>query len=175
MKKTAIILLLLIVIISQCGYYCLYGYEIYCAKQSAKEEKLQQIPDELLTKINANDNNQIYWEDEGEELRLNGQMYDVVREKVESGNKYLLCIPDEKEDSLFNGLSEVIKINTDANTTGKHQFGVKFQNIDIICTNSNSFFPEKTIAYLPAEFYEYKSALNIAYKKIHFPPPKSIS
>ena len=133
------------------------------------------MPDELLTKIKANNNNQIYWEDEGKELRLNGQMYDVVREKIENRNHYLLCITDEKEDNLFMTLSNMIKDNTDTNNTGKHQFSLKFRNIDIICTTGISFLADKIVSYSPAEFYEYKSALNLTYKKVHFPPPKSFS
>ena len=159
-------------VLGQCGYYCFYAYQIYCAKQLATEQLLKQMPDEALTKISINSNNQIYWEEEGKEIRLNGHMYDVVREKSEKGNTYLLCISDEKEDGLFMELSDLIKINTEANTTGKHNLNLKFQPVDIFCTTYNNFSAEGIIAYSAPEFHQYKSTLHLMYKKVHFPPPK---
>lgn len=158
------------VVLSQFGYYCFYAYQIYHAKQLAKEQLLQQIPDAALTKISTTD--KIYWEEEGKELRFNGQMFDVVREKTENGKAYLLCVSDEKEDGLFMELSDLIKVNTDANTTGKHSLNLKFQPIDIFCNTPNNFLTEKVIAYSVPEFYEFESALHLTYKKVHFPPPK---
>jgi hypothetical protein len=133
---------------------------------------LHQIPDAALTKISVNDNKEIYWEEEDKELRLNGQMFDVVREKSENGKAFLLCVSDKKEDGLLMQLSDLIKVNTDANTTGKHNLNLKFQPVDIFCSAYSNFSADKMVAYSVPEFFQYKSALFLTYKKVHFPPPK---
>lgn len=176
LKRITVIPLLLIVVLSQFGYYCFYAYQIYCAKQLAKEQLFNQIPDEALTGIRLNDNKQIYWEEEGKELSFKGQMYDVVREKVRNGNTYLLCVSDEREDKLLTELSDLIKVNTDANSnnTGKHHLDLKFQLNDIIFSKHSNFSQEKSIVYITTpQFYDYTSPLNLTYKKVHCPPPKA--
>jgi hypothetical protein len=67
---------LIIVFLSQCGYYCFCAFQIFLAKEAAREALLKKVPDNLLTKIRTSDNDKtIEWEEEGKEFRLNGEMY----------------------------------------------------------------------------------------------------
>lgn len=171
MKKVSIILLIVILVIGQFGYYCFYAYRIYCAKEEAKQQVLKQIPGHLLTKISA-DNPLIHWEEENE-FSLDNKMYDVARVEVQNGKKYFLCASDENEDALIKKFAAVISGNkAEGNNTGKNQTGVKFQVNDIICSSYNEPGKKGIAVEDICSFPLYTPGLSITDKNVHTPPPK---
>jgi hypothetical protein len=158
-------------VLSQCGYYCIYAFKIYAAKAEAHNQLLQQVPENLLTKICIQDNaGSIQWEEEGKELRLNDEMYDVVKEKSENGKKYLLCINDKKEDEVLKALASVVKNNTD-NSSDKQQNIVKFSIPEWIFELYNSGIPDISADSLQKEYSSYNSATLTGVVEVNSPPP----
>ena len=171
LKKVSIILLIVILVMGQFGYYCFYAYNIYCAKEEAKERILKQVPRHLLTRISA-DNPSINWEEENE-FRLDDKMYDVARVEVENGKKYLLCVSDENEDALIKKFAAVITSNkAEGNNSAKNQQALKFQVNDIICSTYNESSQKNIAAEDICGFDIYTPGLSITDKNVHTPPPK---
>lgn len=172
LKKLTLISLLSIIVLSQFGYYCFCTLQIYAAKESAKEQILKQIPENLLTKISMEDyGNAIKWEEEGREFSLMGAMYDVVKIKNEHGKNILLCINDAKEDEILAAFASVI-INNSGTSSGSsgHQTIIKFSipewisecyNYDFLGININT----------STEYFKYDSSLHSGAKEVNSPPP----
>jgi phosphotransferase system HPr-like phosphotransfer protein len=174
-KKLAVISLLTILLIGQWGYYVFYAVQLYKAKKEAFIKTLQTIPETLLTKIDIDDNaDKIKWEDDGKELKLHGQMYDVVAVKIESGRKVALCINDEKETEVLKELSNVSAKHNDLNSSDKtkapltSKITVPIQ--DWIFDGfllSGDYTPEKIIS----KYYNYSQALQKRFIEVNSPPP----
>jgi len=170
LKKLTLISLLVIVVLSQCGYYCFYAFKIYSAKIEAHNQLLHQVPENLLTKISLQDNaRSIQWEEEGKEFRLNDEMYDVVKEKKEDGKRYLLCLNDKKEDEVLKALASTVKNNTE--NSNKQQNMMKFSIPEWIFEQHTSVMPEMGFNNLKKEYSNYNSALLTGVVEVNSPPP----
>jgi hypothetical protein len=160
--------------ISQFGYHTYCVYQLFEAKEAAHEAILQQLPENLLTKI-ALDNNTtaIEWEEEGKEFKLNGQMYDVVHTTYENGKTYLHCFGDKNEDEVLAKFQSVIK-NTLDNSTEKSNHTVKmimpewlFEVQEMVINNQTSIIPSQ-------KYMSYSSRLCNTDVQITYSPPDLI-
>jgi hypothetical protein len=174
LKKLTVIILTVIIAIGQWGYYSFYQIKIYNARQQAQEQLLNQIPQSQLTQIKLDNNTAICWEEEGKEFSINNEMYDVVRVEIKNGIKYLFCISDTKEDSIFKKMASFVKNNTQDNTSSKNLLQTKFQLNDIICNTYNNQIKDNYIHYTFHYFYSYTSKLTFTFSKVNTPPPKPL-
>lgn len=173
LKKLTLISLLLILVLSQCGYYCIYTYQTHIAKIAAHEQMLKQIPENLLIKICVQENAaNIQWEEEGKELRLQGEMYDVVKEKIENGKKYLFCISDKKEDEVQDALASAVKNSTDNTSgSGKSPNTVKLIISEWIFELNNDIHQQIKVEDTKKKYSHYNSPLYSWVVEINAPPP----
>ena len=158
--------------LGQIGYYCFCSIQMYLVKQAAREQLLQQIPENLLSKICIEDNTDaIHWEEKGKEFSFNEEMYDVVKIKNEAGKTYALCISDKKEDKIIDILQKVVKSNTDnSSDSGKHNSNGKTSIPDWIFELQPDPAPDN-IAFTQHNYFSFKSALYFNYIEINSPPP----
>jgi len=170
LRKTATIFLLCVLIISQLGYYSYCIYQLFEAKEAAHEAILQQLPENLLTKITLDNNTAIEWEEEGKEFKLNGEMYDVVRTTYQNGKTCLHCFGDKNEDKVLAKFQSVIK-NTMDNSSDKNTHSVKIIMPDWLF-EVQAFAIGNQVLVLPSQKYvSYSSTLCSTYAKIAYSPP----
>ena len=142
------------------------------AKEAAHKEILKQIPENLLTKISVQDNGKaIQWEEAGKEFNLNGEMYDVVKVKYESGKEYLLCLSDKKEATVLASIDKIAKANSEtAAGSGKHAVN-KVIVPDWTWESPNNSNQNNPLSYIKKEYYKNTSALFFNFIEINSPPP----
>jgi hypothetical protein len=160
-------------VLGQCGYYCFCSFQMYLAKQSAREKVLKQIPENLLTRICLQDNNNpVEWEEEGKEFSWNGEMYDVVKIKNEDGKAYAFCISDKKEDKIIDAIEKIVKSNTDnSSDSGKHNSVGKSSIPDWVFELQLDNHIDEAVAITQNKYFNFKSALYFNYIEINSPPP----
>ena len=166
MKKTATILLLLLVFFAHLGYYFICVYQQYCIRQEVKRELHSTIPETELQIIIA-EANHIVWEEEGEEFLLNGEMFDVVYKEVKNGKTYLHCLNDKKEQQLLDHLVKMIKHNTRKNRASKV---LKYQVPDFEAFRADA--APSGFFLLTVHHTNFTSALHSSVREILTPPPR---
>lgn len=172
LKKSTVILFLIIVFLSQCGYYCFCTIQLLLAKEAAREQLLKDIPENLLTKICTSDNTAIQWEEEGKEFRLNGEMYDVVKMKYENGKTYVICINDEKEDEIFAAFEKVIESNIEnSSNQSKHHSTGKIVIPDWVLELQQDNPGNVNPSIIKREYLPYTSNLYYHFIEVNSPPP----
>ncbi|MDQ6758056.1 MAG: hypothetical protein M3004_14125 [Bacteroidota bacterium] len=113
-----------------------------------------QITFNELEKICYSDNQQkIYWEDEGKEFLFNRQMYDVVNTKVENGKTILYCVKDKKEKEIIDRYNLITKNNSSAgkkakaivdNTFNLFVYQNEKNNVSFAILHLDKYFPPDT-------------------------------
>ena len=103
-------------------------------RREFKEAVFSSLPDSTFekfseTRINKNG----YWEEEGKEFWLDGELFDVVRKKVEKGTVVYYCINDEKEEKIIEHQNKLTEKNTE--TENKKQESAKLSFPDILLAN----------------------------------------
>jgi hypothetical protein len=89
-------------------------------KKAIKEIIVGQLKDKELEQISLSDNkHKIFWEEEGKEFSLNGEMFDVVKKKVVNGKTILLCINDKIEQALLDKYNSITKHNSSSDKKAK--------------------------------------------------------
>ena len=172
LKKLTVIILLLIVAVSQCGYYCFCAVQLFIAKQAAQQEILKQVPENLLTKISLQDNEKaIQWEEAGKEFSLHGEMYDVVKVKYESGKKYLLCLSDEKEAKVLESIEKIVKANNETAAGSGKRTVAKVAMPEWTWESPYNSNQDNPLSYTKKKHYCNASALFFNCTEINLPPP----
>ena len=138
-------------------------------KESVKEKIFREIKDEELEIVSVSNNQNIYWEEEGKEFLLNGQMYDVVKVRSVNGKMTLYCINDKKEKALIDNYNLVTKHNSSPDKKGKNAFDNSFNLFVDLNERDNTLYP----GAVAIAFCSFDSQLcdNIA-ERIS-PPPKA--
>ena len=126
LKKLSLIVIVAVLAYSQVGYYFLIRYHQHEQKELIKEKLVRELKDEELEIITLNDDQKIYWEEDGKEFLLNGEMYDVVKIKSVNDVKTLYCINDKKEKALIEKYNLVTKHNSSSDKKGKNTFDNSF-------------------------------------------------
>jgi hypothetical protein len=160
------------VFLSQCGYYCYCGIQLYLAKQQVRKELLKEIPENLLVKISVENNKALQWEEEDEEFSLYGEMFDVVKLKYENGKKYAFCINDKNEDKLNAVLDNVIRANMDiASGKTKNYTTAKIAIPEWVFELQPALPSHHYFSTIHKKYYTYKSSLYYHFIEIISPPP----
>jgi hypothetical protein len=115
-KKISAFILMICLFFTVMGYHFIFRMRINEAKQEMKARLLAQNSSELTQfELTPEKMSALEWEDE-KEFVLDGQMYDVVEMKSDSGTISLKCIPDHKETAL---IEQYIKTNTSSGSEKK--------------------------------------------------------
>jgi hypothetical protein len=133
------------------------------AEDTSSNQKVQFVFDE-------NTFQNLDWVEENE-FRLNGIMYDVIKEvKSTDGNHYIQCLEDDKETWLFEELNRQSHENSAGSDKQKNmQKLLKLFSITYVAAN-NAFSLNESIIIIPNFFYsEHYTSI---YANILSPPPK---
>ena len=97
----------MILLVNGSGFYVYYIFQLRQIRTEMREA-LRSRPDSELEVMTLT---QAAFEDalvEADEMKVNGKMYDIARVERDGVNVKIYCVHDEKEDSLFALLQEVI-------------------------------------------------------------------
>jgi hypothetical protein len=111
MKNRLAIFLLIIFCTDITGYYLVFSFRQIINKQNIKYSIRQNLPNELLALIISTPSTakELHWKEKGE-FRYHGNMFDVVRKEIKSGDTiFYYCIEDKKETKLISNLDEFVK------------------------------------------------------------------
>ncbi len=104
---SALVILFLVRII---GYFPFFKIEQWTIRREIKTMLKKAIPDaELEVFSYPVGSTEAKKYGEKDEFELHGEMYDVVRKKIEAGILKLYCIHDNKETGLFNRLDRTVR------------------------------------------------------------------
>lgn len=154
---------------SQVGYYFIFRNSQSQQKEAIKEKINSRLAEGELQIISFTDNQQkIYWEEEGKEFLLNGEMYDVVKSKTVNGKELLYCINDKKERELVDKYNSITKHNSSSDKKGKSNVD-NSQNLFIFDIDDNrdqfAVSPVNRFGYFDSQLLENVMDHNS-------PPPK---
>ena len=138
-------------------------------KEAIKEKIFQNLKDEELQSISLSDNQNIYWEEDGKEFLLNGEMYDVVKRKIINGKVVLYCINDKKEKELVDNYNLITKHNSSSDKNGKNNIDNSF-NLFVYHDEKNS---DQYFILAANKFYSFVSHLTESIDDNISPPPKA--
>lgn len=111
MKRVVSILILLFVLTGTAGIQFIFSSLEYSIKKDIKHRIKNGVPENDLHVFSFNDHEEPVWVKPGKEFRINGAMFDVVRqEKNEEGVTYY-CISDIQETMLFATLGQFTREN----------------------------------------------------------------
>ena len=171
LRNLSVISLLVLFVISQVGYYCVYHYQQNRIKEDVKRQLFANVPESSLLVFEI-DTPGIEWEEEGKEFYLHGELFDVAKIKNVAGKTFIYCINDKKEEKLLQDLAQTIKSQTDNNGSGKSgKHEIKFQITDLTIKhleNISVFDPALSYRY-----FSFDAELLTSFKKIKVPPPRA--
>ena len=168
LKKLFLITIIAVLAYSQVGYYFVMHYFQNEQKETVKAKIFQHLKDTDLETISPSNPN-IYWEEDGKEFLLNGQMYDVVKTKIVNGREVLYCINDKKEKALIDNYNLITKNNSSPDKKAKNSFDNSFNLFVDPNERENNFYPGPVaIAYCSFD----SQLCEITSEQIS-PPPKA--
>ena len=138
-------------------------------KEAIKEKIFQNLKDEELQSISLSDNQNIYWEEDGKEFLLNGEMYDVVKTKTVNGKVILYCNSDKKEKALIDNYNLITKHNSSSDKKGKNTIDNSF-NLFVYHDEKNS---DQYFILAANKFHSFISHLTESIDDNISPPPKA--
>jgi len=168
LKKALASSLLLVLFISQVGYYFIYTIQQFIIKEEMERELLQHIPDsslEVIIEEEVADN--IEWEEDGREFSLDGTLYDVARIEKKEGKTFLYCINDKKEKQLLDNLAKAVGKN---HNDKKGRNNIKSLMFDLVYITTEEEL--KTFSY-PSTYSYFNVTLVSSFEEINSPPPKA--
>jgi hypothetical protein len=168
LKKLSLITIIAVLAYSQVGYYFVMRHHQHEQKEAVKEKIFRQLKDEELEVISLSDNPNIYWEEDGKEFLLNGEMYDVVKTKSVNGKEIAYCINDKKEKALIDKYNLVTEHNSSADKKGKNTFD---NSLNLFVYSDEVDAPSFSICIQTFSFFH--SSLPEAMIKQASPPPKA--
>lgn len=114
----------------------------------------------------------VTWNKKGKEFILNGEMYDVVREKDINGKTFIYCIKDSEEKKLLNEFADTFHDDNAGNANNKKQgyvFKLKFPESDWYGFGGDPvFFPPED-----QYFHDADDALVTLCNPVYTPPPQT--
>jgi hypothetical protein len=130
MKKTVSILLIVSFVFNTIGFYVLFFAVKYQNKERITELIHKGIVDDhlILLKIPkkiTSQNNASFQRIESDELKYNGNMYDIVKEESHDGLIYFYCISDEVEDEIIASIESYTQ-NNSFNNQLKNKYNQNF-------------------------------------------------
>jgi hypothetical protein len=170
LKKTIAISFLLILCVSQLGYYFIYHFQQIQVKREIKTKIFAALSESAFEIFIAEENiDAIKWEEDGKEFSLHGELYDVAKIKKINGKTLLYCVNDKKEKELLNNFIKAIKASTNNGKSGKHTLKFQLTDYTIIPIEKNA----EVRLLCNQKFICYNSSLHTAITEINTPPPKA--
>lgn len=168
MKKITAIFFLLFLSISQIGHSIIFYVQLWHIKTIVKEAVSAGVQESFCDIIEDNEN--IRWEEAGEEFSLNGEWYDVVTSKKSGGKTLLYCLNDKKEERLLQTFTNTIALTSGHEKGKSDQYAFKFHITDQYIISATQTLP-------PAHFTKtyhtcVKAALSSSFPEIYIPPPR---
>lgn len=173
MRKIVTISLLIVLFLSQVGYYFFYSLKRLDVQSERKEELKAGVPLNSFTTIILEENSAgIKWEEKGEEFYLDGILYDVAAINKTPGKTYLYCLTDKNELQLLKNMAKAVKSGNDTQDNDKDsKHTIKFQFSDYILSD-----PEKlshSILIPQREYFEINASLMFSYQLVDIHPPQA--
>lgn len=171
MQKVVIISFIVLLFISQGGYYIIYAIRQYQIREEVKEQLLARLPESYLEVIMPDENPASFtWLEEGREFSLHGQLYDVAKTKTVNGKKVLYCLKDSKEQQLLEERSATQSANNNNATDKGSGHTIKFQLNDCIAEQVDNTLPANGAA--SREHIVFNAALYFSFREVTSPPPQ---
>jgi len=155
MKKSGSVIVVLLFLFTNGGFYLYFRALQHQAQQEIKHEIKQGLKEKDLSLIVVPVNNKkdISWIRPGKEFRYQGAMYDVVKTRTAGQKKYYYCINDIKEKQL------VVRFNK--NHKQREKTARKLKR-----AQSNKYFPRK----YSSQNYFSTSGFSFAVYSFHYKP-----
>jgi hypothetical protein len=166
-KKYLLFFLLSSLWLWQVGYYFLFIYE----QQNIKYQVLKSISQNHPFLNNnfvwiAVSQNDIVWEEEGRELVINNNLYDVVTTSMHLGKSYYVCINDTQENDL---IAQYCSYHKKTNQTKKSSF----PEYHFTCISSLiNLFKPSFFDYTKQTYPVYRAFFVHNHSAVLYPPPK---
>lgn len=130
MKKTISIVLIVSFVFNTIGFYILFFAVKYQNKERITELIHKGIINDYLillkiSKKTASQNNASFQRIESNEVKYNGNMYDIVKEETYDSLIYFYCISDEVEDEIIASLENYTP-NNSFNNQLKNKYNQNF-------------------------------------------------
>ncbi len=173
MRKLFTISLLLLVSVSQVGYYFFYVQQRSVVQDEMKEQLLSQPSENLYQVIILEDNlASITWEEKDKEFYLHDMLYDVASIKKVNGKTRLYCLNDQKEEQLVKNMAKLVMSGNDNTINGKEtKHSIKFQLNDFVVHTTDRL---SYTAGIPQQEYVYFDAsLFSTTQPVHTHPPQA--
>lgn len=139
-------------------------------KKSIKKQIRSKLSNAELEAISLTDNyHVIHWLKPEKEFLFNGEMYDVVRSKIENGKIVLYCINDKEEKALVDNYNLITKHNSSSDKKGKHTVD---SPVKLFVKEDENIF-NLAFTLLHNSFHSYDSDLPDNITDKISPPPKA--
>jgi hypothetical protein len=173
LRKIVTILLLIVLFLSQVGYYFLYSLKRLDVQSERRDELKAGVPVNTLSTIILEENSAaIKWEEKGEEFYLDGILYDVASINKTPGKTYLYCLTDQNEQQLMKNVVKAVKSGNDTQDnerSSKHT--IKFQFSDYIVTDFEKLSHSGLIPQ--RKYSQIDASLISSYKSVDIHPPQA--
>lgn len=109
MKKTAAILLVMLILSQGAGMFFLLKLQQSAARMDMKERLKRGVDDSELTHFvfHRNTPKEVSWVHE-REFMYGGEMYDVVRQASKGDSVFIACVHDHRETKLVKQLLKIV-------------------------------------------------------------------
>lgn len=170
MKKLIAASFLLMIFISQVGYYFFYAYEQHLIRERVREEFLAGIPESSLELfIQDQYGDRIKWEENGKEFYLDGNLYDVAKIKQVNGQTFLYCMNDKKEKELVKEFTKTVRGNHGNGKSEKQTIKNQLSAYIVYKTEI-----EPLSIFIPSQKFSNPAiSFKSSFKEIASPPPKA--
>lgn len=171
LRRTISISFIVLLFLSQAGYYVYYAAQRNAARQEMKEQLETGIPQNALVQIVLEDNS-LKWVEPGREFYLDGKLFDVASVSKQGEKTLLNCVSDNKESDVMQGLAKFLKAGTDTNTDGKTSGHLlKFLLSDYIVQSHEKLFLSVQLTGLRHAIYD--AVIHSVVTEVNAPPPRA--
>ena len=175
MKKLTIILLLSLFLFNTMGYFIMFEITQNEMREQAFEQIRNGSFNDPLTKITISKSqlSTIELEDDGNEIRFNGESFDIVKTSETKESVTYFCINDENESRLISNFENHINSNVSANAPLKNNHSKTLANTII-----KLYFPNTLLMSLMGNSSAnlYNDPIDFIYSstslEANSPPPK---
>ena len=180
MKKTALILSTILIVVFSTGsffvYKCFLGsykkeFKSYLSlnKKTTATTIIKINPSQLFTNSNT-----ITWEDENKEVIYNGILYDIVYIENINGKVYLTAVSDFQETELKKQFASIYSIHSNPSTKNPFDLLKQFLALKTIIQNSETYINPFPIKYFSIKNNSKSYQLQTIVLNQETPPPDLI-
>ncbi|MCB0288191.1 MAG: hypothetical protein KDE57_16140 [Calditrichaeota bacterium] len=134
--RTVISLLLLFLLFQPSAYVAFFKLQQHHIRKEIKQKIKRGVPDDELVLLKIAKNSDIASDNFfrlmfENEIRLDGNMYDIVRQEDRGDTTWYFCIHDDKETGLFANLDDWVKREFDKNSDRKSNNDRRLQSLSL--------------------------------------------